>query len=79
MSDEARLTITTENGTAKLTLDMSAEALVTFQELAKKRGVSLAELFAEALRLERLFTEARTSDRKLYLHDSGELRELVAV
>lgn len=78
---EINLTITRENGgTAVFTLTMSDTDFEQFQALAKKRGVGLSEVFAEALRLEQLFAESREEGKqKLYLQKDNELRELVAV
>ena len=79
---QARLTVKRANGGIEIVLSMSNADYDDFEQVARIRGVTLAEAIAEALRLERLFAEARASSEQTLWYQQqrgGELRELIAV
>ena len=77
----SQLKITRQNGTTTIALEMNDETFQALETISRDRGIGVAEVVAEALRLERVFADSRLPERdnKLYMHQNGRLREIVAV
>ena len=64
----------------EITLEMPDDAFKQFLDIAKKRGKSVEEVVAEALRLEQLFSEySDDAEKSFIIRDGDEFKELVAV
>ena len=67
---EVRIRLADDN---QIRIDLSDDGFVMLNSVAEKRGISLAEMIAEALRLEKLL-----ANRELFVRDKGSVRELVS-
>ena len=70
----------TDGEMVEVIFQMSPEAFTEVQDIARKRGTSLIEVFGEALRLEKLFADIRDSDdQSLLIRKGRDYQELITV
>lgn len=63
--------------TIRVTMSFSERALEQLRELARRRGVSEAQVLGDALALERLATETRASGGRVLLEHHGKYEEVI--
>lgn len=61
----------------KVTVSFSERALEQLRELARRKGVSEAQVLSDALALERVATEARAAGGRVLLERHGKFEEIV--
>ena len=78
---QSELTVSRINDHYELKFIMDKEMFGIIKKLSDDRGVSVTEMFAEAIRMERVFANSRMNgiDARLYLRTQGDLREIVNV
>ena len=81
MRKQAQIKITESGTDAEVVLGLSVEQLAELKKEAEERGISLADMFGEGIRLQRLLNQVKKSGGKkaLYYRVGDTTRELESV
>jgi hypothetical protein len=61
----------------KITLNLGAEVIAAVRGLAQKRGVTMTEVFREAISTEKYLDDAMTRGERVLIKNGRQVREIV--